>query len=109
MATGLPLTVLTTHRWQVGASSNRATAGRNGNGTRSSSWAELEERVPSGKVRCGRCGWLIELGDDWRSSDDYGPEHLECRGTPPVPRRSRRRTSRGSGHTTGGESPGERR
>jgi hypothetical protein len=59
---------------------NRATSGRNG---RRSAWHKLEERVPSGKVRCGRCGWLIENGDDWQSSDDYGPEHVECKGTPP--------------------------
>jgi hypothetical protein len=38
-----------------------------------------------GRVRCGRCGWLIEQGDDWRSGDEYGPEHVECRGTPPFP------------------------
>ena len=59
---------------------NRATAGRNGNG-RSSQWATVEKRVPSGRVRCGRCGWLIDQGDDWRSGDAYGPEHVECRGT----------------------------
>lgn len=65
---------------------NRATSGRNGrNGTRRSSWHELEERVPSGKVRCGRCGWLIEEGADWHANDDHGPEHVECRGTSPFP------------------------
>ena len=62
---------------------NRATSGRNGR--RHSSWAELEERVPSGKVRCGRCGWLIEQGDEWQTGDEYGPEHIECKGTPSFP------------------------
>jgi hypothetical protein len=61
---------------------NRATSGRNG---RRSTSHKLEERVPSGKVRCGRCGWLIEQDDGWQSSDDYGPEHVGCRKTPPFP------------------------
>lgn len=42
--------------------------------------------------------WLIENGDAGRSSDDFAPEHVACRG----PRGSHRRSHRGSGHTTGG-------
>ena len=61
---------------------NRATHNRNGRDSRS--WAVLEERVPSGRVRCGLCGYLIEKGDAWQTGR-FEPEHVECLGTPKMP------------------------
>jgi len=81
---------------------NRATSGR---GTaRSSEWAALDERVPSGRVRCGECGWLIgqtTLGSRVASTDR---STSSAKGHLP----SRRRSPRASGRRTGGEIRGDR-
>ena len=39
--------------------------------------AYLEERVPFGIVRCGRCGWRIQKDSAWLVGAN-GPEHETC-------------------------------
>ena len=57
---------------------NRATLGRNGHTPGAArKLAYLEEKVPFGIVRCGRCGWLIRKGSAWRVGAN-GPEHETC-------------------------------
>ena len=56
-------------------------ARRNG---RPASWGELEARVPSGHVRCGVCGFLIEISHAWQSGHQ-GPQHVRCEHDPPMP------------------------
>jgi len=41
----------------------------------------LESRVPEGCVRCGMCGWILEVDDEWQSGV-YGPEHVTCENEP---------------------------
>ena len=55
------------------------------NGRRSATPLYLEDRVPSGHVRCGLCGWLIETHHAW-ATGDYGPQHTRCEHEPPSPR-----------------------
>jgi hypothetical protein len=58
---------------------NRATSGRNGKVT---SWADLEERVPAGIVRCGLCGSRIRPDAGWQTEPSYGPVHGACEKPP---------------------------
>jgi hypothetical protein len=44
-------------------------------------WDWLVERVPSGGVRCGLCGWLIGTDRGWRVGV-HGPEHEVCENEP---------------------------
>ena len=41
----------------------------------------LEEKVPFGIVRCGRCGWRIRKGSAWTVGGN-GPEHELCEHEP---------------------------
>jgi hypothetical protein len=50
--------------------------------------------VPTGTVRCGKCGWLIEKQHEWREGGN-GPEHVIAKTRPtPLPFKPRTWTRR---------------